>query len=220
MRSAKVNSNYFQKKAGSLSLLSLTSIFFMSRGPQKNESNKTNFQLQFVQLPWLALSTPDVATKPSRPYRLGIWQMQSDLATNLSPGWKWPARLVSLNFCWRKHKTAFWDKLRQVFVTHFFLCFSCFIKNTKTQHHPPLCWCRFLCCVEIWKFPTTFCLSSFQNVSLSAVFPAFNTMILSIDLSTRWLTLNSTLGWHEPWNPDEFSFRKPYFRGLWNNPQI
>ena len=166
----------------------------MSFCSKKNESNKNNFQLQFLQLPWLALSTPDVATKPSRPYRLGIWQMQSDLATNLSPGWKWPARLVWLNFWWQKHKTAFWHKLWQVFVTHFF--YVSFLRQ-KTQHHPPLCWCRFLCRVEIWKISQTILFEFLPKRQFERCVPGFqydDTLHWPLN-SLTYVELNPWLTW-------------------------
>ena len=103
----------------------LTSIFFMSSFFVQQKTNLTkptsnfnfcslgklpSFQWFPYGLPTMAglpygFPMPDAATKPSRPYRLGISQMQSDLATNLSPGCLTNGQTRST-----QHKRAFWDK--------------------------------------------------------------------------------------------------------------
>ena len=191
-----------RKNGGSLSLsLSvsfLTSIVFMSSSFVQQKTNLTkptsnfnfcslgklpSFQWFPYGLPTMAglpygFPMPDAATKPSRPYRLGISQMQSDLATNLGP------RFVWLKF-WRVTKTQ--NGILGQMVTIFcdtspFLFLFC-DKNHNIIHL--FVDADVFVVLKFGNFPKPFCLGFFENVSLSSVFPAFNTMILSIDLWTH-----------------------------------
>ena len=214
MRPAKVNSNYFQKKAGSLSLCchwhQFSSCLFVQ---QKTNSTKPTSNFIFSSYP--GLPYPRLTWRPNQVDLIALafdeckatLPQTSARAGNDSSGWIFGDKNT------KRHFGTNCDK----FLWHTFLmCLSCDKKHNIIHLFVDA---DFFVVLKFGKFKPS-CLSFLQNVSLSAVFPAFNTMILSIDLSTRWLTLNSTLGWHEPWNPDEFSFREPYFRGLWNNPEI
>ena len=208
-----------KKKAGSLSLLSLTSIFFMSVFLFNKKTNQTKPTSNFNSCSYPGLPYPRLTWRPNQVdlIALAFDKCKATLPQTSarggndrldSSGWIFGDKIT------KRHFGTNCDK----FLWHTFLmCLSCDRKHNIIYLFVDA---DFFVVLKFGKFPKPFCLSFFQNVSLSAVFPAFNTMILSIDLSTRWLTLNSTLGWHEPWNPDEFSFREPYFRGLWNNPEI
>ena len=133
----------------------LTSIVFMSSSFVRQKTNLAkptsnfnfcslgrlpSFQWFPYGLPTMAglpygFPMPDAATKPSRPYRLGISQMQSDLATNLGPGClingkTGSTRLAEVLAGDKNTKTEFWDKLRQFLVTPHLFCFFFVTKIT------------------------------------------------------------------------------------------